>query len=55
MTRSSRNVITMVVLTTSAVAVHYASMGLDGVSYYIFNGIKGTSGGNMIISECQLL
>lgn len=38
-------IITMVALTASAATAHYTSMGMDGVSCYIYNGIKGTPEG----------
>ncbi|OAA41620.1 Piso0_000007-like protein [Cordyceps fumosorosea ARSEF 2679] len=44
-----RNADTVVLLTAGAAHAHYASMGLDGVSCYIYNGIKGTPDGHMII------
>jgi len=50
---SLRNAITMVALTTSAVAAHYANMGMDGVSCYIYNGIKGTPDGHMIVRNAN--
>lgn len=44
-----RTAITALVLTSSVALGHYANMGLDGISCYIYNGIAGTAYGHMIV------
>lgn len=44
-----RNIMTAAAFVVSAAHAHYANMALDDVSCYIYNGIKGTADGHMII------
>lgn len=43
-----KSLFAITLLAGSSVA-HYANMGLDNVSCYIYNGIKGTENGHMIV------
>jgi hypothetical protein len=36
---------------TTTTTAHYANMGMDGISCYIYNGIKGTPAGHMIVRD----
>jgi len=50
---SLKSAFTAAALTISAVAAHSANMGMDGVSCYIYNGIRGTPDGHMIVRNAN--
>jgi len=44
--------VTLVIISAvTPTRAHYANMGMDGVSCYIYNGIKGTPAGHMIVRD----
>jgi hypothetical protein len=48
-----RALIAAFALTTSLVSAHYANMGMKDVTCYIYNGIKGTPNGHMIVRNAN--
>lgn len=50
---SSKAILIATAMISGAVNAHYANMGQDGVSCYIYNGIKGTPQGHMIVKHAD--